>query len=210
MLSSPIAVIGSGLLLGVVHAFDPDHVVTLSTISSEKPDIRRTLRYCFSWAMGHGFVLLACGLCLFGLGFKLPELLQQSAEVSVGFLLIGLGLFGLWKLHHRVHSKSKGSSSGFRERKWYFTALIGMLHGLAGSAAALALVPVVSQQLSSALFYLLVFSLGVMLAMLVFGLGFSLSLCKLQRSYYRMVHINQGVMASGSVLLGGYWLLQFT
>ena len=53
--------------------------------------------------------------------------------------------------------------------------MVGILHGFAGSAPApaLALVPVVAHgNIWSALVYLVLFSTGVMLAMLVFGLVF--------------------------------------
>ena len=86
---------------------------------------------------------------------------------------------------------------------------IGALHGLAGSAPALALIPAVSSgQLLLAMSYLLLFSLGVMLSMLAFGLGFG-HLQRFLAMRYQQVHqFSRHVLASVSLLLGGFWLFQ--
>ncbi|WP_020406275.1 sulfite exporter TauE/SafE family protein [Hahella ganghwensis] len=214
MLSSSIALIGAGFSLGFVHALDPDHVMAVSALSSEKTGIRRTLLYCASWALGHGGVLLACGLLLFGLGFRLPEALQISAEASVGILLIAIGIMCFWRYRSR-----SGEGSELEKNRLLKTRgqtgkpraplMVGMLHGLAGSASALALVPVITQgQLVIAVAYILVFSLGVLLSMLCFGLGLGTVQLKLQRFSERWFRWNQYLIASVSVVLGSYWLSQ--
>ena len=76
------------------------------------------------------------------------------------------------------------------------------------SAPALALVPVVAQgKLVTALVYLLTFSVGVMLAMLVFGLGLGGAQHWLSRRWNLLQHFRHGV-AAASVVVGGYWLTQ--
>ena len=87
--------------------------------------------------------------------------------------------------------------------------MVGMLHGLAGSASALALVPVIAHgQLVVAVAYLLVFSMGVLLSMLCFGLGLGIVQRKLQHLSESLFKWNQYLIASASVILGGYWLSQ--
>jgi len=204
VLSSSIMLIGAGFSLGFVHALDPDHVMAVSALSSEKTGVRRTLTYCGSWALGHGGILLACGLMLFGLEFRLPVPLQMSAEASVGILLIAIGLMCIWRYHHRFPS---GESRLKSKKK--FPVMVGMLHGLAGSASALALVPVMTQgQLIVAVTYILVFSLGVLLSMLCFGLGLGIVQVKLQRISEKLFRWNQYLIAFVSVILGSYWLSQ--
>ncbi len=203
MLSSSIALIGAGFSLGFIHALDPDHVMAVSALSSEKAGVRRTLMYCASWALGHGGVLLACGLLLFGLGFRLPESLQISAEASVGILLIAIGMMCFWRHRHGSSHKSVRSTNKKTP------LMVGMLHGLAGSASALALVPVITQgQMTIAIAYILVFSLGVLFSMLCFGLGLGVLQQKLQRVSERLFKWNQYLIASASVVLGSYWLSQ--
>lgn len=236
MPASTLAVIGAGLSLGLVHAFDADHVMAVSALSSKKPGLKRTLRYSLSWALGHGGVLLLCGLALFGLGLQLPESAVHLAEASVGVLLIGIGLLCFWRFrqqnvqlrahrhgglvhthwhtpgHDRTeqpvgHGDSEASVARVEDR--HGPVLVGVLHGLAGSAPALALVPVVSRgQLGIAVLYLGVFSLGVIVAMVGFGLGFGALQHKLQRFNRRLFQVSRYLVATGSVVLGGYWLAQ--
>ena len=84
-------VLGFVYMLGLLHAFDPDHVMTLSAFSSMETDLPRTMRYCTNWALGHSLVLLVSGVLLFGLGLGLPAHLLQVSELSVGLVLIGMG-----------------------------------------------------------------------------------------------------------------------
>ena len=86
-----------GFSLGLVHAFDADHVMAVSVLSNTRPGLRKTLRHCAHWALGHGFILISAGLLLFGLGIAIPESLVWLAEVSVGVFLIGMGLFCFWR-----------------------------------------------------------------------------------------------------------------
>ena len=87
--------------------------------------------------------------------------------------------------------------------------MVGVMHGLAGSAPALALIPVVVHgELLTALAYLALFSLGVMLAMLVFGLGFGATQQFLQQRYLWIFNLFRNMVAAASILLGGYWIAQ--
>jgi len=92
--------------------------------------------------------------------------------------------------------------------------MVGMLHGLAGSAPALALVPVLTSngsfqgQFGIALAYLLVFSLGVLFSMGLFGLGLGLMQQRLQSVSLRLFQYSQYLIASASILFGGFWLSQ--
>ncbi len=113
MLVSSLSIIGVGFTLGLMHAFDADHVMAVSALSSRKPGFLRTLKFSANWALGHGGVLMLAGLLLFGLGLHIPEQLQYMAEASVGVMLIGLGLVCFWRFrqqhlrlqtHTHVHS----------------------------------------------------------------------------------------------------------
>jgi hypothetical protein len=87
--------------------------------------------------------------------------------------------------------------------------MVGIMHGLAGSAPALALVPVVAQgELLVAIFYLTLFSIGVMLAMLIFGIGFGATQRFLQQRYLWVFNYFRNFIAVSSVVVGGYWLAQ--
>ncbi|NRB38447.1 MAG: urease accessory protein [Pseudomonadales bacterium] len=86
---------------------------------------------------------------------------------------------------------------------------VGLLHGLAGSAPALALIPAVGQgQVSLALAYLALFSIGVMLSMVIFGLGFANVQGFLQRRNPWVFEASRRLLATSSIVFGGYWLSQ--
>ncbi|MCP5163378.1 MAG: sulfite exporter TauE/SafE family protein [Hahellaceae bacterium] len=228
MITASFSIMAVGFTLGLMHALDADHVMAVSTLSSQKAGVMRTLRFCASWAIGHAGVLVTSGLLLFGLGWQLPASLQHVAELLVGLLLIGLGLYCFWRFrqqklrliqhshdeitHYHWHVEgdvTRRGHRGFPNREGHAPVMVGVVHGLAGSAPALALVPAVSQgQLSWALIYLMVFSCGVMLSMLVFGLGLGTLQKYLKEKHLKWFHWQQHLIAGGSVILGGYWFSQ--
>lgn len=228
MLTESLSLIAVGFSLGLMHALDADHVMAVSALNNQKAGLRRTLRYCANWALGHSGVLIFSGLMLFGLGMSLPESLQYAAEVSVGVLLIGLGLYCFWQFRKQrlslvkhthgdvthvhwhiegdVNTKGHGKHS---HREGHAPVMVGVVHGLAGSAPALALVPAVSQgQFGVAMGYLLVFSIGVMLSMLAFGLGLGSLQKHLKEKHMRLFHWQRNIIAGSSIAIGSFWLYQ--
>lgn len=233
-MSTSIALLGLGFSLGFMHALDADHVMAVSSLNNKRPGLSRMLRFCANWALGHGGILLFSGLLLFGLGWHLPPSLQQAAEISVGIMLIALGLWCFWQFKHQnitlerhahddvdhvhlhvlgdVTEQGHGQQSAnqkIKRNEGHAPVMVGVLHGLAGSAPALALVPATSQgNYVLALGYLLVFSVGVMISMLFFGLGLGSIQDFLQRHYAKLFQVQRYLIASASVLLGAFWLSQ--
>ena len=232
MLVSSFAMMMAGFTFGMVHALDADHVMAVSALSTRKPGFLKTIKFCTNWALGHGGMLLVVGALFFGLGYQIPEGLQRLAEASVGVLLIIIGMFCFWRIykqnlhlqHHRhgdlvhIHWHKDGHKDQLdknEDRASHAPMMVGMLHGLAGSAPALALVPILSQgQQSSAeqfLFvaaYLLVFSLGVLISMSLFGLGLGFAQKKLASFNNKLFQWSRYLIAIFSVLFGGFWLSQ--
>ncbi len=225
MFSSVVTMITAGFSLGLLHALDADHVMAVSALSSRKPGLLRTLKHSAHWALGHAGVLLVSGLLLFGLGWKIPQTFSHLAEASVGLVLIIIGLMCLWQfkkqplrltphkhgdvehIHWCIDDELESHAAKSSER--HTPVLVGMLHGLAGSAPALALIPVVVQgDIYSAFMYLLVFSLGVMLSMLLFAAGLGVMQKNLKRINLKFYQFSRYLIASASILLGGFWLSQ--
>lgn len=213
----PLLLVGFGL--GLAHAFDADHVMAVSVLSNEKPSFKRTLLYSANWALSHGFVLLLVGALLFGLGLSIPEGLQKTAEAGVGVLLIVLGLwcfvqFRKEKVKFEVHSHGDVVHAHFHDgseehekEHIHRPVFVGLLHGLAGSAPVLALIPAVSNgELWPAMLYLGLFSLGVMLAMMAFGFGLGQVQNFLSKQYSRLFMFSRQLLAAVSIALGSFWL----
>ena len=215
-----------GFSLGLMHALDADHVMAVSTLSNQKPSLRRTVLFSANWAIGHGGVLVLSGLLLFGLGIALPESLIHLAEMSVGALLIFLGLFSFWQFKKQKLSLSSHRHGDIEHQHWHehshtektdaaptkdghVPVMVGVLHGLAGSAPALALIPAIGQsELSVVIGYLMMFSLGVMLSMMAFGLGFGGLQRLLKARYDLLFYWSRRVIALSSTVLGCFWLYQ--
>ena len=210
-----------GFGLGALHALDADHIMAVTALSNRKVGVKQAFFYSSYWALGHGFVLLASGILLFGLGFSIPPRLQYLAEASVGVLLIILGIACFIQFRkdnlslsmHRhgdvVHTHWQHKGTEHADKSTHKPVFVGLLHGLAGSAPALALMPAVaSGEIVTALGYLLLFSVGVMLSMMLFGLGFAQIQQFLQRRYRALFTASRYLLASVSILLGGFWLIQ--
>ncbi len=213
-----------GFTLGLIHALDADHIMAVSLLASRTRQLTNkismvvtTVGYCLRWALGHSAILMIVGFLLFFLNVQLPEALQIAAEKLVGVILITMGLMISWQLwrnrvqlqvHHHddishVHLVEKNKRTHNHK-----PVLLGIVHGLAGSAPVVAILPMLgSQQASVGLAYLALFSVGVMLSMVIFGLLFGrLQLC-LMRFGNRAFQLARLILAVSSIGFGGYWLL---
>lgn len=219
MLSNFSAILMAGFSLGLLHAFDADHIMAVSTLSSQKPSLKRTLLFSAQWAIGHGGVLMLCGVLLFGLGIQLPEAFVQFAESSVGVLLIVIGAVCFYQCYKQKLTLVSHQHGDVKHTHWclddtdhkqkneHAPTFVGMLHGLAGSAPALAVVPMAGQgEFSTAMLYLVLFSIGVLLSMTVFGLGLGTFQKKLKVFDVRAFQFSRYLVSIMSIALGGYWL----
>jgi len=186
--------LGVSFGLGLLHALDADHIMAVTGLSSTRPGVRTSLRFCARWAIGHGLTLLAIGSAVLLLGMAIPATLSRYAEHFVGFVLVAIGAWVLWDVfrnnkhlhfhqhaglprhaHWHTHSPrtrffADPSHAGHRHAHNHSAVLVGIVHGTAGSAPLLALIPMT--QLGTPWYgmaYLLVFGLGVLAAMMVFG-----------------------------------------
>src|SRR3989304_939319 len=97
-LTSPLAILLLGLLLGVRHAFDPDHLVAVTTIISTYRNPLRAIWVGVSWGLGHTTTLLLVGILVLFLKVTLPEQIAHLFEFLVGVVLVVLGVQVFWGL----------------------------------------------------------------------------------------------------------------
>ncbi len=136
-----LTILSLGLGRGFLHALDPDHVMTISALSSRQTPngITKPVQYAVFWSVGHGLMIMAVASLIFLTGQHLPEAIFASAESVVGIILILTGASVLWSLRPQSET-TQGSRRA--NSPTYFAAtplLIGFVHGLAGSASLLAL-----------------------------------------------------------------------
>ena len=190
---STFSVLAIGFALGLQHATEADHLAAVSTIVSEKKNIFTASIVGGLWGIGHTISLFAVGVLVIFLKLQISESLEAKLEGCVGVMLVVLGLNALRKLfqaskvhvhthehgghtHTHIHAHGSKTAEESHHRLSPRSVLIGMVHGLAGSAALMLLVVPTISSPSIALLYILIFgvgSIGGMMAMsFLIGLPF--------------------------------------
>lgn len=181
-----VSTLGFGLLLGVRHAFDADHLIAVSTILYEQKNSKRAALIGTFWGIGHTTTLFVVGLAMLIFRLSIPETISQRLEILVGFMLIFLGVktaFTKQTLHRHEHTHDGHQHEHLHldhshQHKKSFT--IGAVHGLAGSGALMILVLSLIHSVWEGVLYILIFGLGSTLGMTLMsfflGIPFSKSL----------------------------------
>jgi high-affinity nickel permease len=182
-----------GLVLGMRHSTDADHVVAISTIVSKQRSIRNAAFIGSVWGLGHTITIFIVGALIILFGVEIPPRLGLSMEFSVALMLILLGVLNLSGVMQKVTSYFTPASAqgkavptvalagGDRTRmeRWMDKSVgrfglyqclrplvIGLVHGLAGSAAVALLVLSTIHNPAWATVYLLIFGAGTMIGMM--------------------------------------------
>ena len=95
-------VTGLGLILGMRHSTDADHVVAISTIVSKQRSIRNAAFIGSVWGMGHTITIFIVGSLIILFGVEIPPRLGLSMEFSVAVMLILLGVLNLTGVMQKV------------------------------------------------------------------------------------------------------------
>jgi len=144
----------TSLLLGMRHATDPDHIVAVTTIVTRERSVAKAAWIGAVWGIGHTITLLVVGGAIILFKVAMNARLGLSLELCVAIMLIVLGLLNLFNV--RARTSDINAARPF---------LVGVVHGLAGSAAAaLLIVPLIDDPRWAAL-YLLTFGLGTIVGM---------------------------------------------
>jgi hypothetical protein len=198
--------LGLGLVLGLRHALEADHVAAVAALASRAASWRDVLRVAASWGLGHALVILAVGLAVTALGVRLPAWLHGRIEMLAGLVLVGLGLDVLRRLWSmRAHGWRNEATRAITVGASGRALVVGGLHGLAGSATlVVALVPTVGSP-SGVLSYLALFGFGSILGMALCSLAISLPIQIGARRIAGLASGLQLTIGASSVLLG-MWL----
>ena len=144
----------TSLLLGMRHATDPDHIVAVSTIVSRERSMSRAGGVGLLWGMGHTATILIVGGAIILLKLAFTPTIGLSLEMAVAAMLIVLGALNV--LNVRPSRVVSDSVRPF---------VVGVVHGLAGSAAATLVILPLIEDVRWALLYLVVFGLGTIAGM---------------------------------------------
>lgn len=199
-----------GFFLGMRHATDSDHVVAVSTIVSRERRVRSAALVGALWGAGHTLTIVAVGIGIILFTLVIPPRLGLSMELSVGLMLVLLGVSNLHSV--RTACNSAGSSSQVEAQalhdardlrvahlhphnegektvraldrllgtwtmyQWLRPLVVGLVHGLAGSAAVALLVLTTLHSQSAAVAYLVVFGIGTIVGMMTITMAMASAL----------------------------------
>src|SRR4051812_39380094 len=150
----------TSLMFGMRHATDSDHIVAVTAIASRERSVLKASWLGAVWGFGHTLTLLLVGRAIIAFKIAFTPRIGLSMEFAVAVMLIVLGLLNLFEI--RPRSVSVSTARPF---------LVGVIHGLAGSAAAvLIIVPLIPDPRWAAL-YLVVFGLGTVVGMTLITLS---------------------------------------
>ena len=223
--ASLVTALGLGLTLGLRHALDADHVAAVSTLVARERGLGRSCLLGAFWGAGHTLALLGAGIAVIGFKLTITPRIEEALERTVGLVLILLGGHvllralggllvpghdhahdGVIHRHPHVRLGSPDASHVHLVRLGGRPFLVGLLHGLAGSAALTLLVLGSIPSPIGALVYLLVFGIGSTAGMLLLSGLVGLPVALAPSGAHRLQAVIQAVAGIGSAALG-MWML---
>ncbi len=222
---SLVTALGLGLTLGLRHALDADHVAAVSTLVARERGIARSCLLGAFWGAGHTLALVGAGIAVIGFKLTITPGLEEALERAVGLVLVLLGGHvllralggtlvhghdhahdGVTHRHVHLHVGSLDAPHVHMLRVGGRPFLVGLLHGLAGSAALTLLVLGTIPSPIGALVYLLVFGVGSTAGMLLLSGLVGLPVAMAAPGSHRLQAAIQVIAGVGSAALG-IWML---
>ncbi len=221
--ASTLGILGLGFLLGLKHATEADHLAAVGTMVSERKNLWSSAIVGGLWGLGHTISLFVAGVFVLLLNFQISEQTERILEFCVGIMLLILGLNVLrkflkgGKLHFHAHDHNahehahphihKHAEADEENTHHGFSfnpraLIIGMIHGLAGSAALMLLLIPTIESKTVGLIYIIIFGIGsiggMMIMSFLVGLPFHFTAFRASN----LNRILQGIAALVSIVIG--------
>jgi ABC-type nickel/cobalt efflux system permease component RcnA len=219
------SILALGFLLGLRHATDADHVAAVATLATRSRSLARTVAQGVAWGTGHTLTLMLFGGAVLVAGAVVPAQAAQALELAVGVMLIALGADALYRLRReRIHFHAHHHADGVEhfhahshrgehaphdparhEHRHGFPAralLVGMVHGMAGSAALVLLSLETLRSPALGLAYIAIFGLGSILGMAALSAAIAVPLRLTSRRLGRAYHGLSAAVGLATVAIG--------
>lgn len=222
-----ISILIFGLLLGMKHAIEVDHVAALTILATRSQSLTQTVKLGAAWGLGHTLTLLLLGGLVLALDLVMSERLAQALEFAVGIMLVLLGLDVLRRvarervhfhihrhagaqvhLHAHSHADTMPHDPEHHEHSHpralrVRALLVGMMHGMAGSAALILLTLETVVSPGVGLLYIALFGLGSILGMALLSVVIAIPL-RYSESGLTLAHNTlKTLVGLATVALGG-------
>lgn len=223
-----------GFLIGLRHALEADHVAAVASLASGEKSIRRIVTHGVVWGIGHSVTLLAIGGTVVLLGVSMPERLAVWLEFAVGIMLIVLGAWVLirlaldrihfhthrhdgdrWHFHAHSHAcEPMAHDSAHHEHDHppglpWRSLMVGVMHGMAGSAALMLLTAATFTSAPLGMLYLALFGFGSIIGMGLLSVVIAVPMRYSAGMMTWSRHALQGIIGSATILLGAVMVYEF-
>ena len=227
-----LTLLGLGFVLGMRHALEADHAAAVASLATQHRTIFQTMKQGIVWGLGHTVTLFIFGSIVLIIGVVIPERFAEALECAVGFMLVWLGLdvfrrmrkerlhFHLHQHPHTAphfHAHSHAPNMPHTEEAHhhdhpegfpYRAFMIGLMHGMAGSAALILLTLNTAMSPSIAISYMVIFGIGSILGMGLLSAVIAIPLWYSARSLTWVHHSLQSIVGVSTIVLGGYVISQ--
>ena len=209
----PLSACLLGLVYGMGHALEPDHLAAVTSLATERKSPRSSMMLGAAWGLGHTLSLATAGGVLVLLRKTVPSTFESCAELVVAVMLLFLGVRAIRRSralarggasHHHSHGVSEEHDHSGPITHVHFLGLrlalrpllVGLVHGLAGTGALTALVLSQFTEATSGLVYIVLFGLGstVGMALLTGALGVPLARLARHPRIYNGLTLGTGVL----------------
>ena len=211
-----LSVLFLGFVIGLQHALEADHVAAVSSLVCGKSEVKGIARHGAIWGLGHTLVLVTFGGGVIFLKMTIDDAFANGLEFGVGIMLVALGgnvLTRLWrqKIHFHAHRHGSGdlhfhahshrgdpdphdlSSHAHGHPGWPRTFLVGLMHGMAGTAALVVLTATTFETPGLGFVFILVFGVGSIIGMVALSVVIAVPISLTARSLTR---VNTGIQAA--------------
>jgi len=212
-----------GFLMGVRHAFEADHLAAVASLATRTRSVRSGALQGAAWGLGHTLTLLVVGGTCLLLGKAVPERWATRLELAVGVMLLVLGLDVMRRLrqdrvhahvhrhddgtvHWHAHGHPEGAHAAGGHDHVHATGLpgralaVGLVHGMAGSAALFLLTLQATPSFWAGIGYIGLFGLGSILGMAALSAVIAVPLLAsagLLRRIHRGLEVAVGLLTLG-------------
>ncbi len=228
--AAPAGILLLGLLTGLRHSIEGDHVAAVSMIvASGGKKLRGAPLLGTLWGLGHTATLFAAGLLVLLLAANIPEGVSGQLEFGVGIMLLFLAVttltgFSAGKFfrglvrkqshshshthpeHGIVHTHEHGHEA--EHRHGHKSIIIGMIHGMAGSGAVMLVVLSTIQSVPLGLAYIAIFGAGSIASMAGVSTLIGLPFAKM-RNYAKMTFALRYASAMVAFVIGAGLVYEF-
>ncbi|WP_288904178.1 hypothetical protein [uncultured Sneathiella sp.] len=229
-----LSILTLGFLIGMRHALEADHVAAVASLASGSKSIRETIFHGAVWGLGHTLALMAIGSLVIVMNSSVPEGLAHWLEFTVGVMLVVLGADvihrvvrdrvhfhfhrhssqGRAHLHahsHRGEGKHAKSAHEHTHNKSLTARVlaVGLMHGMAGSAALVVLVAGTITTTMTAILYMALFGFGSIVGMAALSAVIAVPLRYSAASMTWAYNGVQAVVGIGTLSLGLYTMYSF-